>query len=93
MGTIGDATSIQAAAQHVPLADASWEVGRRSGYLRAGSAALNLGPTAVAKLGAQRQKLLWRFFWRQQPVGQTVVRDRETSGGGAVGDVTDLKKE
>lgn len=43
-------TSVQAPAQHVPLADASWEVGSGSGYLSAGSAALNLGPTAVAKL-------------------------------------------
>lgn len=66
-------TSIQAAAQQAPLADASWEVGSRPGYLGAGSAALDLGSTAVAKLGTQRQKLLGRLFRRQQPVREAAV--------------------
>lgn len=37
-------------AQHVPLADASWEMRCRSGDLSTSSATLNLSPTAVPKL-------------------------------------------
>lgn len=43
-------TSIQASAQHVPLADASWEMWCRSGDLSTGSATLNLSPATVTKL-------------------------------------------
>jgi len=47
---VGVRTSVQAAAQEGPPADASWEVGRRPGDLSAGPAALGLSPAAVAEL-------------------------------------------
>jgi len=73
-GMITVSTSIQTAAEQVPLTDASWEIRCRSGDLRAGPPALNLSPTTVPKLWTQRQKLLWRFLWRQQPEIQTAIR-------------------
>lgn len=66
-------TSIQAAAQYIPFADASWEMWCWSGDLSAGSATLNLSPTAVTKLWTQRQKLLWGFLRRHQPVKQQMI--------------------
>lgn len=59
-------TSIQAPAEYISLADASWEMRCRSGDLSAGSATLDLSSTAVPKLWTQRQEPFRRFFWRHQ---------------------------
>lgn len=63
-------TSIQASAQHVPPAAASWEIRWRSGDLSTCSATLNLSPTAVTELWPKRQQLLWGLLWGHQPGGQ-----------------------
>lgn len=62
-------TPVQAAWHGVAFAGGAFEVRSRPNNLRAGSPGLGLGATTVAELGAQREKLFGRGFWRHQPLG------------------------
>lgn len=78
----GRRTSVEAATQQVPLADASREMGRRSGNLSAGPAALDLSSAAVAELGTQGEKTFGRFFRREQSEEERKARVRTQDGAG-----------
>lgn len=61
-------TSIQAARHSVALAGGALKEWRGTDNLGAGSPGLGLGSTAVAELRTQCQELLWRRFWRYEPI-------------------------
>lgn len=70
---VEELTSIDAARQHVPLANRPIELWGRPVNQSTGLSGLGLGSSTVAELGANHQEALGRRFWRNQPAGRFIL--------------------
>lgn len=66
-------TSINAARQHVPLANRPIELWGRPVNQSTGLSGLSLGSSTVAELGANHQETLGRWLWRNQPARRFIL--------------------
>lgn len=72
-------TSINAAWQHVPLANRAVELWGRPVNQSTGLSGLRLGSPTVAELGADHQEALGRRLRRNQPAARLIVKKQYTA--------------